>query len=62
MLIPGANLILMLVVNSLITKRMRDYNVRVGLLGANMNDIRIQQQEDIDNSMSHEPANHPKQN
>jgi hypothetical protein len=47
MLIPGANLILMLVINSLITKRLRNFNVRVGLFGANMNDIRIQQQENI---------------
>lgn len=52
MLIPGTNLILMLIINSLITKRLRNYNVRVGLFGANMNDIRIQQQEDIGNPVS----------
>ncbi|MGY8732004.1 MAG: hypothetical protein ACKVK0_07695 [Pirellulales bacterium] len=58
MLIPGVNLILMLVINSLITKRLRNYNVRVGLFGANMNDIRIQQQEDIGNAVSHGLASH----
>jgi len=51
MLIPGVNLILMLVINSLITKQLRNYNVRVGLFGANMNDIRIQQQENIGNTV-----------
>jgi hypothetical protein len=59
MLIPGANLIVMLVINSLITKRLRNDNVRVGLFGANMNDIRIQQQ-DIGNPVSHGLASHQK--
>ena len=48
MFIPAVNLIVLLGVNALVTRKLRAHSVQVGLFGADMNDIRNQQKDAVD--------------
>ncbi|MEC7565294.1 MAG: hypothetical protein VX738_06375 [Planctomycetota bacterium] len=55
MFIPAVNLIVLLGVNALVTRKLRAHSIQVGLFGADMDDIR-NQQKDAEEPLSQETA------